>query len=104
MEAELSGTYRVTLVLPAWTVENELTLIPREAGSLEGTLNTLDGNPPVPFTSGRWNKNFFQIFLAVGPGQLELTGRIDGSQLHGVVIIENTPDSLSGTKIEQNQQ
>lgn len=102
METTLQGTYRITMVLPAWTVDNELTLLPREGGVLEGSLNTLDGNPPISITGGRWNKNFFQIFLAVGPGRLELAGRIDGEQLSGVVIIENTPDSLSGTRIEPN--
>lgn len=97
--SELQGTYRITMVLPAWTVENELTLEPQPEGVLSGTLNTMDGNPPVPFTHGRWNKEFFQISLAVGPGQLQLTGTIRGDALDGVVVIEDTPDQLSGTRI-----
>ena len=55
----MQGTYHIKMVLPAWTVENELTLEPGENGLLGGSLNTLDGNPPVPFTRGRWNKNYF---------------------------------------------
>ena len=95
----MNGTYRIRMVLPAWTVENELTLEPGENGELGGSLNTLDGQPPVSFTRGRWNKNYFQIDLSVGPGTLQLTGRVDGDALHGVVVIENTPDSLTGTRI-----
>lgn len=100
--SELQGSYHIIMVLPAWTVENELTLIPREGGALEGTLNTLDGNPPVLFTHARWNKNYFQINLSVGPGQLELTGSVEEGKLSGVVVIEDTPDRLSGTRIEPN--
>ena len=44
----MQGTYHIKMVLPAWTVENELTLEPGENGLLGGSLNTLDGNPPVP--------------------------------------------------------
>ena len=95
----MNGTYRIKMVLPAWTVENELTLEPGENGELGGSLNTLDGQPPVRFTRGRWNKNYFQIDLSVGPGTLQLTGQVDGDALHGVVVIENTPDSLTGTRI-----
>jgi hypothetical protein len=96
---QLQGTYHITMVLPAWTVENDLTLIPQPNGVLGGTLDTLDGNPPVSFACGRWNKEFFQIGLAVGPGQLQLTGRVRGDTLDGVVVIEDTPDQLSGTRI-----
>ena len=78
----------------------ELTLEPGENGLLGGSLNTLDGNPPVSFIRGRWNRNYFQIDLAVGPGTLQLTGQVDGDVLHGVVVIEDTPDSLTGTKIK----
>lgn len=95
----MNGTYRIRMVLPAWTVENELTLEPNENGELGGSLDTLDGHPPVHFTRGRWNKNYFQIDLSVGPGTLQLTGQVDGDALHGVVVIENTPDSLIGTRI-----
>lgn len=95
----MNGTYRIRMVLPAWTVENELTLEPGENGELGGSLDTLDGQPPVSFTRGRWNKNYFQIDLSVGPGTLQLTGQVDGDALHGVVVIENTPDSLTGTRI-----
>ena len=100
--SELQGTYRITMVLPAWTVENELSLIPKEGGALEGTLNTLDGNPPVSFSHACWNKNYFQIGLSVGPGQLQLTGSVEGGKMSGVVVIEDTPDRLSGTRIEPN--
>lgn len=96
----MQGTYHIKMVLPAWIVENELTMEPGENGMLGGSLNTLDGNPPVPFTWGRWNKNYFRIDLAVGPGTLQLTGQVDGDVLHGVVVIEDTPDSLTGTKIK----
>ena len=95
----MKGTYHITMVLPAWTVENDLTLIPQKGGRLDGCLDTLDGNPPALFSHATWNKQFFQIDLSVGPGQLQLTGRIDGNLLNGVVVIENTPDSLSGVKI-----
>ena len=93
------GTYRITMVLPAWTVENELTLDPQENGILGGCLNTMDGHPPVAFTHARWNKQYFQIELAVGPGKLRLTGTVEGDALSGVVVIEDTPDRLSGKKI-----
>ena len=48
----MQGTYHIKMVLPAWTVENELTLEPGENGLLGGSLNTLDGNPPVPWDAG----------------------------------------------------
>ena len=32
----MRGTYRITMVLPAWTVENLLTLEPLEGGELGG--------------------------------------------------------------------
>lgn len=95
----MRGTYRITMVLPAWTVENELTLEPLDGGELGGSLNTMDGHPPVSFTRGRWNKNYFQIDLAVGPGKLQLTGQVEEGKLSGVVVIEDTPDSLTGEKI-----
>ena len=94
-----NGTYRITMVLPAWTVENELTLEPREGGFLGGYLDTMDGHPPVEFTHARWNKQYFQIDLAVGPGRLQLTGTAEGDDLSGVVVIEDTPDKLSGKRI-----
>ncbi|MBR1780718.1 MAG: hypothetical protein IJ751_04865 [Oscillospiraceae bacterium] len=93
------GRFRVTLVLPRWTVENVLTLLPREGGALEGSLDTLDGHPPTAFTDGRWNKDSFFIRLAVGPGALLLTGRVEGDQLTGTVVIDDTPDHLTGTRI-----
>lgn len=96
----MKGTYRITMVLPVWTVENELTLDPQDGGVLLGCLDTLDGNPAVPFTHGRWNKQFFQISLSVGPGQLQLTGTVEGDALTGVVVIEDTPDLLNGKKIK----
>lgn len=99
----MKGTYHITMVLPAWTVENELTLEPREDGVLDGMLDTLDPQNPQPvskFTSGRWNKNFFRITLSVGPGTLELTGRVEHGKITGTVYIDNTPDELSGYKIE----
>ena len=98
---ELKGTYRITMVLPAWTVENKLTLISDENGVLGGQLDTLDGHPPVSFTQAKWNKNYFSIDLSVGPGQLRLTGSVDGDNLTGVVVIEETPDSLSGKRLNQ---
>ena len=94
----IKGTYNIVMVLPMWTVENELILAPREGGKLEGSLNTLDGQPPILFTHARWNKNYFQINLSVGPGQLQLTGTIEGEELSGVVVIEDTPDRLSGKR------
>lgn len=102
--SELEGSYHITMVLPAWTVENELTLIPKEGGVLEGTLHTLDGNPPVSFSHARWNKNYFQINLSVGPGQLQLSGAVEKDKLSSVVVIEDTPDRLSGTRIESNEK
>ena len=95
----MKGTFKVTMVLPAWTVENELTLEPKENGVLDGYLNTMDGNPAVSFTRGKWNKEYFQISLSVGPGSLQLTGQVTGDELKGVVIIEDTPDSLTGTLV-----
>lgn len=95
----MRGTYRITMVLPAWTVENKLTLEPLDGGELGGSLNTMDDHPPVSFTRGRWNKNYFQIDLAVGPGKLQLTGQVEEGKLSGVVVIEDTPDSLTGEKI-----
>lgn len=99
--AELKGTYQITMVLPAWTVENKLTLIPSPNGMLDGYLDTLDGNPPVAFTHAKWNKKYFSIDLSVGPGQLCLTGSVEGDQLAGVVVIEDTPDRLSGKRLNQ---
>ncbi len=96
----MKGIYRIQMVLPAWTVENELTLEPLEGGELAGQLDTLDGKPPVSFTRGRWNHEFFQIDLSVGPGRLQLTGSISGETLSGVVVIEDTPDRLSGVRIK----
>lgn len=98
----MRGIYHITMVLPAWTVENELTLLPRENGQLDGQLDTLDPNNPQPishFTSGRWNKEFFRVTLSVGPGTLELVGQVKGETLSGVVVIDNTPDSLTGYRI-----
>lgn len=100
VHSELTGVYRITMTLPAWTVENELTLLPEENGVLGGSLNTLDGSPPIPFTRGRWNKNCFQLDAAVGPGRLQLTGRVEGGVLGGVVVIEDTPDLLRGARIQ----
>lgn len=99
MPANLEGSYHITMVLPAWTVENILTLRPNAEGVLEGSLDT--GNKIVPFTHARWNKNYFQIQLSVGPGHLQLTGTVTGNELSGVVVIEDTPDRLSGTRIEE---
>ena len=96
----LKGTYKIKMVLPAWTVENEITLAPEEGGRLLGKLNTMDDNPPISFSKGYWNKEYFKICLQVGPGQLELTGKVTDGKLEGVVVIEDTPDSLTGTKIE----
>ena len=39
----MQGTYHIKMVLPAWIVENELTMEPGENGMLGGSLNTLDG-------------------------------------------------------------
>lgn len=100
MECELNGTYHITMVLPAWTVENDLTLCPEADGVLNGTLDLLNGEPLVRFTHGRWNKNFFQIDLSVGPGQLQLTGTVEGDVLSGVVTIQDTPDCLSGIRVD----
>ena len=96
---ELCGTYRITMVLPAWTVENELTLIPKAGGALGGRLDTMNGEAPVGFTHARWNGPCFQIALSVGPGALQLTGRVEGDRLTGVVVMEDTPDRLSGIRI-----
>ena len=97
MPANLEGRYHITMVLPAWTVENTLTLRPQAKGVLEGSLDT--GNEVVPFTHARWNKNYFQIQLSVGPGHLQLTGTVHENELTGVVVIEDTPDCLSGFRI-----
>jgi len=97
-----TGKYKVTLVLPAWTVENELELIPEDNGVLKGTLNTMNGdaeNSVVSFSKGFWNKDFFQISLTVGPGKLELVGKVEHETITGVVIIDHTPDSLTGIRI-----
>ena len=100
MDNGLKGTFAVTMVLPAWTVENDLILEPSEGGELKGRLDTKNGdNPMVEFTRGRWNKEYFSIELSVGPGQLLLTGKVTGDALEGVVIIEDTPDSLTGKRI-----
>ncbi len=99
----MKGTYRIAMVLPAWTVENLLTLEPKEGGELGGWLDTLDGNPPVPFAHARWNRQFFQISLAVGPGRLQLTGAVEGEELSGVVVIEDTPDRLSGRRVAPDE-
>ena len=95
----MNGKYQITMVLPAWTVENELVLTAKDNGELDGYLDTLNGDPPVPFTYARWNKNYFAIELAVGPGQLRLTGTVMGDNLTGVVVIEDTPDQLIGKRI-----
>lgn len=98
----VAGKYKITMVLPAWTVENELELIPEENGVLKGTLNTMNddaGNSIVSFRAGFWNKDFFQVALSVGPGNLELVGKVENDKLTGVVIIENAPDSLTGIRI-----
>lgn len=100
----MRGTYCITMVLPAWTVENLLTLEPLEGGELGGCLDTLDGNPPVPFTHARWNRQFFQISLSVGPGQLQLTGQVENGALSGVVVIEDTPDRLSGRRADPSEK
>ena len=104
MEETLRGTWRITMVLPVWTVVNELTLTPEAGGVLNGSLNTMDGNAPIPITHGRWNKNHFLIRLSVGPGQLLLTGTMQGDALSGVVVIDDTPDLLTGTKIPVTKQ
>lgn len=98
MSEELAGSYQIKMVLPAWTVENTLTLCPRADGVLDGTLDTGDGC--VPFTHARWNGTYFHIALSVGPGQLLLTGSVSGGELKGVVIIDDTPDCLCGTKLQ----
>lgn len=100
----MKGTYRITMALPAWTVENLLTLEPLEGGMLEGCLDTGDGTPPIPFTHARWNKQYFQIQFSVGPGQLQLTGSVQGNALSGVVVIDNTPDRLSGSRIREDTE
>lgn len=102
METELKGKFKITMALPAWTVENELTLDPRENGELAGALDTLDGGAPIPLTRGRWNKNYFQILLTVGPGRLELTGKVEGDALAGTVVIEDTPDELRGSRVKES--
>ena len=96
MPERLEGKYHITMVLPMWTVENTLTLHPGPEGQLDGTLDT--GTETANFTGGRWNKNYFQIDLAVGPGKLQLTGMVNGDELTGVVVIDRTPDRLSGTR------
>ena len=57
----MRGTYRITMVLPAWTVENLLTLEPLEGGELGGCLDTLDGNPrfpsPMPAGTGSFSRS-----------------------------------------------
>ena len=98
----MKGTYQITMVLPAWTVENLLTLEPLKDGVLEGSLDTRDGTPPISFTHARWNKQYFQIELSVGPGQLQLTGTVQGENLSGVVVIDDTPDCLSGRRVREN--
>lgn len=100
----MKGTYQITMVLPAWTVENLLTLEPLKGGILEGSLDTGDGTPPISFTHARWNKQYFQIQLSVGPGQLQLTGIVQGETLSGVVVIDDTPDRLSGRRIRENTE
>ena len=95
----MKGTYQITMVLPAWTVENLLTLEPLKGGVLEGSLDTGDGTPPISFTHARWNKQYFQIQLSVGPGQLQLTGCVQGETLSGVVVFDDTPDCLSGRRV-----
>jgi hypothetical protein len=98
----VAGKYKITMVLPAWTVENELELIPEANGILTGTLNTMNGDPEtsmVSFNTGFWNKDFFQVTLSVGPGNLELVGKIENNAISGVVIIESTPDALTGIRV-----
>ena len=69
-----------------------------------GCLDTLDGNPPVPFTHARWKRQIFQISLSVGPGQLQLTGQVENGALSGVVVIEDTQARLSGRRADPSEK
>lgn len=100
----LAGSYKIKFVLPRGTPENVITLIPTEKKDkdgyvLEGWLDT-GGQGKIKFGSGYCNGDYFVVSLSVGPGTLTFTGAVSGDRLDGVVLIDNCPDKLEGTRVE----
>lgn len=99
----LAGSYKITFVLPRATIENIITFIPTERKDkdgyvLEGNLDT-GGQGAIEFSAGYYKGDYFAVNLSVGPGDLAFTGSVQGDGLSGVVLIDNCPDKLEGTRV-----
>ena len=97
----IDGTFEITMVLPPWTVVNDLVMQGNPDGTITGTLDmrsSPNGKTVFPIERGFWNKNFFHIFVDVELGKFECIGTVTESGLTGYVEIENKPDLLFGLR------
>ena len=96
----MQGIYHIKMVPPAWTVEKRADAGTGRERPAWRQPEYAGWQPPVPLHPGTLEQKLFPDRSGNRSRKVQLTGQVDDDALHGVVVIEDTPDSLTGTKIK----